>query len=264
MAKKALCQNKPGAAFVRQLRERLNGQIVELPDGRVQVSYDLRNERQLQDWVCLARKGAPEIREGGLTFGRIEPEETENQWDRDIRLSLVLDPDPAAALEIDLHVSMGTNEPWSCAAWILTRRHGPGPGVRFLEGVITDWSQEWRETRDDDYVFKKGHLRADFLRRFVGDEGSPEKMRWIAPTQDLPLAGSYHMRVVREQRKLRWEVNGQEIGEATLADDELCLTERLMFANYGKGTGAVFRDVVIRARVLGVDPSWHSRDRGES
>jgi hypothetical protein len=93
--------------------------------------------------------------------------------------------------------------------------------------------------------------------------GSPEKMRWVAPTRDVPLAESYHMRVTRQVQKLRWEVNGQEIGETTLADDELRLTERLMFANYGKGAGAVFRYVVIRSRILDVDASWPARDRGE-
>lgn len=245
------------------IASKLNGRIVELPDGRAQVFYDFVDERQLQDWIYSARKGVPEVREGALTFGRIEPEETENQWDRDIRLSLVLDPDPASVLEIDFDVTMGTNEPWSCAAWILTRRDGPGPGIRFLEGVITDWSQEWRAERKEDYVLKEGHLRADFLQRFVGDDGSPEKMRWVVPTRDLPLAESYHMRVTRQKRTLRWEVNDQEIGEATLADDELCLTERLMFANYGKGAGAVFRDVAIRSRLLDVDASWPARDQGE-
>ena len=38
-------QNKPGARSVRQLRERLNGRIDELPDGRVQIAYDFVNER---------------------------------------------------------------------------------------------------------------------------------------------------------------------------------------------------------------------------
>jgi hypothetical protein len=245
------------------IASRLNGRIVELPDGRAQVFYDFVDERQLQDWVSTTRKGLPEVREGALTFGRIEPEETENQWDRDLRLNLVLDPDPASVLEIDFDVTVGTNEPWSCAAWILTRRDGPGPGIRFLEGVITDWSQEWRAERQEDYVLKAGHLRADFLQRFVGDEGSEEKMRWVVPTRDLPLAESYHMRVTRQQRVLRWEVSGQEIGETTLVDDELCLTERLMFANYGKGTGAVFRDVVIRSRLLDVNAFWPARDQGE-
>lgn len=264
MTRDALQQSKPGADFIQRLRERLNGQIVALPDGRVQVFYDFADEKQLRDWASAADKGLPQVWDGGLVFGRIEPDETENQWDRDLRLNLVFDADPTAQLDIDFSVTMGTNEPWSCAAWILTQRDGPGPGMPFLEGVITDHSVEWRELRDGDYAFREGHLRADLLRRFVGDMGSPDRMRWVVPTQDLPLAEAYRMRVTRQGHKLRWQVNGREMGEAILAEDELRLTERLMLANYGKGTGAVFGDVVIRSRILGADASWPARDRAES
>ena len=59
MAKEVLYQNKPGAEFVRQLRERLNGRIVELPDGRAQVFYDFVNERQLQDWASSTPPRSP-------------------------------------------------------------------------------------------------------------------------------------------------------------------------------------------------------------
>ena len=262
MAKEVLHENKPGVEFVQQLREELNGRLVELPDGRIQVFYDFVSGKQLQDWRTFPPyKAAPKVREGGLAFGRVEPEETENQWDRDIRLNLVFDPDPQVRLEIDFDVTMGTNEPWSCAAWVLTRRDGTGPGIRFFYGVITDWDERWREKRDGDYMFKEGHIRADFLRRIVGEK--PEDMRWVVPTQDVPLAESYHMKVTRHNRKLRWQVNGQTISQTTLADEELCLTERLMLCNYGKGTGAVFRNVVIRSRILNVDASWPARDGEE-
>ena len=219
------------------------------------------DERQLLDWaVWHPYKAAPTVQEGELVFGRVEPEETGNQWDRDIRLNLVFDPDPQAELEIEFDVNMGTNEPWSCAAWVLTRRDGSGPGIRFFYGVITDWNQNWRDTRDTDHEFVQGHLRADLLRRYVGDEGSAKEMSWVVPTRDVPLAETYHMRITRRDRQLGWTVNDQAIATATLTKDELSLTERLMLCNYGKGTGAVFRNVVIRAQILDVDPSWPARD----
>lgn len=51
------------------------------------------------------------------------------------------------------------------------------------------------------------------------------------------------------------------IGEATLADDELCLIERLILGNHGKGTGAVFKNIVIRSHRLNVDPYWPRVDQ---
>ena len=131
MAKGVLHEKKPGADFVRKLREELNGRIVELPDGGVQVFYDFVGEQELADWRTYEPyDAAPTIRDGGLAFGRLEPEETEKQWDRDVRLNLVLDPE--APLEIRFDVTMGTNEPWSCAAWALAGRDGYGPGDPLL------------------------------------------------------------------------------------------------------------------------------------
>jgi len=248
--------------FFEMLKEKLNGQIIELPDGRIQVFYDFVDAKQLNDWrVFEPYKATPEIRERGLAFGRIEPEQTENQWDRDVRLNLVLDPDPQTELTIDFDVTMGTSEPWSCAAWVLTRRDGYGPGIPFFEGVITDHDEEWRQDpeRNEGGLLKDGHIRADFLRRYVGD--TPDDYIWAVPPQAVLMAESYHMRVMRENRKLRWEINGQPIGETGLAHDELCLTERLVLCNYGKGTGAVFRNMVLRSRIVDVDPSWPTADR---
>lgn len=79
------------------------------------------------------------------------------------------------------------------------------------------------------------------------------------------LVGSFQdavfgVRITRNDQKLRWEVNDQTIGEANLADDELCLTERLILTNHGKGTGAVYRNVVIRSQKLEVDPAWPDAD----
>jgi len=65
-------------------------------------------------------------------------------------------------------------------------------------------------------------------------------MRWVAPTQSVPIAEPYHTRVTRHDRKLCWKVNDQTIGEANLADDELCMTERLILTNHGKGTGIFY------------------------
>ena len=266
MAKEVLHENKLGAEFVQQLKEKLNGRIIELPDGRIQVFYDFVNEKQLQDWRAstMPDKAVPEIKEGSLAFGRIEPEQTDNQWDRNIRLNLVLDSDPNADLEIDFDVSMGTNEPWSSAAWVLTRRGGTGPGIRFFYGVLTDCCEEWRQNpkRNEGGLLKDGYIRADLLRRRVGNK--PEDDSWVAPTRwDIPIADSYHMKVMRHNRMLRWKIDGQTIAETELADNELCLMERLMFCNPGKGAGAVFRNVVIRSRILDVDASWPARDGEE-
>lgn len=259
MGKEVLHKNTSGAEFMEQLAKKLHGGIVQLPDGRIQACYEFTRETELKDWrIVPLYKAAPEVREGGLAFGRVEPEETDRQWDRDIRLNLVLDPDPRADLEIDFDLSMGTTEPWSSAAWVLTRRDGTRPGTRFLYGVLTDWNRNWREQRDEDGAFKEGHLRGDFVMRVAA--GDPEDDRWIAPPQNVPLADAYRMNITRHNRKLRWQVNEQTMGQTTLADDELCLTERLMFCNYGKGTGAVFGNVVIRSRIVDIDPCWPSRD----
>ena len=264
MAKEVLHENKPGAEFVQQLKEKLNGKIIELPDGHIQVFYDFVDERQLQDWRAstMPQKAVPVAKEKSLAFGRIEPEQTDNQWDRNIRLNLVLDSDPNADLEIDFNVSMGTNEPWSSAAWVLTRRDGTGPGIRFFYGVLTDYCEEWRQNpeRNEGGLLKDGYIRADLLRRRVGN--APEDESWVAPTRlDIPIAGCYHMKVTRRDRILRWEIDDQTIAETELADDELCLMERLMFCNPGKGTGAIFRNVVIRSRILDIDAYWSGEDR---
>ena len=55
-------------------------------------------------------------------------------------------------------------------------------------------------------------------------------------------------------------MNGQTMGEAELADDELCLTESLVLYNCGKGTGAIFKNLVIRSRLVGVDSFWPAVD----
>jgi len=260
MAVEVLNENKPGAEFIQQLKKKLNGQIVELPDGRIQVFYDFVDEKQLQDWRQDATfKSSPKVKEGGLAFGRVEPEETDKQWDRDIRLNLVFDPDPQVDLEIEYDVIMGTCEPWSDVAWALTRRDGTGPGIRFFYAALTNYSDEWYKRPGEDRMFGEGYIRGDFLRRFIGD--TPKEASWITPTQPVPIAESYHIRIIRHDRKLRWEVNGQTIGEADLADDELCLTERLILGNHGKGTGAIFRNVIIRSHKLEVDPSWPEVDQ---
>jgi len=265
MAAEILNENKPGSEFIRQLKGKLNSRIIELPDGRVQVFYDFVNEKQLQDWrVFKPYKGEPAIKDEGMAFGRLEENDTDKQWDRDIRLNLVLDPDPQLDLEIEFDVIWGTNEPWSCAAWVLTSRDGYGPGIPFFEGVITDWSAEWRRDRNQwTDSAKDGHVQADFLKRcdYSDDEDKPGYMRWAGPSQNLPIAEAYHVKVTRQKRKLCWEVNGQTIAETGLADDEQNLTERLVFCNYGKGTGAVFKDLVIRSRILDVDPAWPAADR---
>ena len=196
-------------------------------------------------------------------FGRLEPEDTENQFDRDIGLNLVFDPDPQSDLEIDYDITWGTNEPWSEVAWILSGRDGPHgrPGIIFLAD-LNDCNEEWRQrnkmAEESVMAYKDGYLRANFQRR--GDPRDEKQdgqhIRSLVPPQDVPKAESYHMKIKRQNRKLIWKVNDQTIAEHKLADEELCLTERLMFCNYGKGTGAVFRNVVIRSHILDVDSYW--------
>ena len=111
----------------------------------------------------------------------------------------------------------------------------------------------------DSYGWKDGLLRADYLRR-IGD-APPETMRWIVPTEDIALSDQYRMKIVRKGRKLRWEINGQEAGVADLAEDEFCLTERLILCNYGKGTGAIFKNLIIRSAIQEVDSNWEEADR---
>jgi hypothetical protein len=265
-----LYQNKPGAEFLKQLKEKLNGKIIELPDERIQVFYDFVDERQLQDWrVFKPYKAAPEIKNSGMAFGRVEPEDTEKQWDRDIRLNLVFDPDPQSDLEIDFDVTMGTNEPWSQVAWVLGRRDGYSD-TPFFFADLNDCNEEWRQANKMEKVsvmaYKDGYIRANFLKR--GDPWDEKHDfghgRWLVPPQDVPKAESYQMKVLRQNRKLIWKINGQTIGEHKLADEELCLTERLLLCNYGKGTGAIFRNLVIRSRIVDVDPSWPAADREEA
>jgi hypothetical protein len=261
MAEEILHENKPNAEFMQQLKKKLNGQIIELPDGRVQVFYDFVDEKQLQDWrVLQPHKGEPEIKEG-MKFGRIEPEETPKQWDRDIRFNLVMDYENQTDLEIEFDVIWGTNEPWSCAAWVLTGRDGYGSGRPFFEGVITDWSEEWRRERNQwTESAKDGYVSSDFLKRCDWDGDRTNYCRWAVLPQHVPISRSYHMKVTRHKWKLCWKVNGQIIGETGLTDEEMCLTERLIFCNYGKGNGAVFKDLVIRSLIAGVDPSWPIAD----
>jgi RNA polymerase sigma-70 factor (ECF subfamily) len=269
MAKDVLHSNKPGTEFVRQLKEKLNGRIIELPDGRIQVFYDFVDERQLQDWrVFKPYKAEPKVKEGGLAFGRVEPEETDKQWDRDIRHNLVLDSNPQFDLEIEFDVIWGTNEPWSSAALILTGRDGYGSDIPFFQIVITDCCEEWRRhpERNAEGKLKDGYVRADLVKR--GDprdeKGAGGYIRSLFPTRwDVPIAECYHMKVTRHKSKLCWDVNGEIMGEAELADDELCLTERLVLYNCGKGTGAIFRNLVIRSRIVEVAPSWPAADREE-
>ena len=260
MAKDVLHDSKPGDDFIRRLKKQLNGRIVKLPDGRAQVFYDFASEEELADWrTAKPYRASPEVKDGALAFGKVKEEETDQQWDRDLRLNLVFDPDPEKDLEISFDVTMGTNEPWSCAAWVLTSKDGYGPGIPFFYGVITDWSEEWRANREDSHEWKDGLLRADYLRRTGG--GGPEDMRWIVPTKDIALSEQYRMKIVRRGRKLHWEINGQEAGVADLAEDEFCLTERLILCNYGKGTGAIFKNLVIRAAIKEIDSNWQEADR---
>lgn len=254
MAAEVMNNNKPGTEFVQKLRKKLNGKIIELPDGRVQVFYDFLDEKQLKDWQLeTSYEAAPKVKDGSMAFGRIEPEETDKQWDRHISLSLVFDPDPQTDLEIEYDVTMGTCEPWCDVVCALATRGAIG---RFFHAGLTNYSEDWRKHHDEDGAFKDGYIRADFLRRFDGDAGSPENMKWIVPTQSVPIAGSYHIRVTRHDGKLSWKVNDQMIGEAKLADDEFCMTERLILTNHGKGTGAVYRNIVIRGRILDIKPAW--------
>lgn len=100
------------------------------------------------------------------------------------------------------------------------------------------------------YDFVSEKQLQDWRASTMPQKAVPEDS-WVAPTRwDVPIAESYHMKVTRHNRMLRWEIDGQTIAETELADDEFCLTERLMFCNPGKGTGAVFRNVVIRSRIL--------------
>jgi len=269
MAKEVLHQNKPGAEFLKQLKQKLNGKIIELPDGRIQVFYDFVDEKQLQDWrIFQPYKAVPKVKEGGLVFGRVEPEETDKQWDRDIRHNLVMDSNPQFDLEIEFDVIWGTNEPWCSTGWVLTRRDGPG-GIPFFQGVITDTNEEWRRSPrwNEGGKLKDGYVHADLVKR---DDPRDEKYpgghtRWLVPTRwDVPIADTYHMKVTRHNQKLCWEVNGETMAEVELADDELCLTERLVLYNCGKGTGAIFRNLVIRSRIVDVDPSWPAADREEA
>jgi hypothetical protein len=64
------------------------------------------------------------------------------------------------------------------------------------------------------------------------------------------------MSLRRRKQTMHWEVNGQPLGKAELTAADLPLTERLVLANYGKGTGAIFKNLVVRSRIKGVDPSW--------
>ena len=67
MAEDVLHEKKPGADFVRKLREELNGRIVELPDGGVQVFYDFVGEQELADWRTYEPyDAAPTIRDDKL------------------------------------------------------------------------------------------------------------------------------------------------------------------------------------------------------
>jgi len=256
MAKEILHENKPGREFVQQLKKKLNGQIVALADGRVQVSYDFTSNQELRDLnICASRKGDPQATDTGLAFGRIEPEETELQFERDLRLGLVLDPDPQWPLDIEFDVTLGTSEPWSMFAWVLTTREGYAEGIPWFWGILSDLCEEWRR---DNRTFREGHLRADFMKRYWyrEDEKWAWFHRWAAEYQDVPLAEVYHTQVTRQDRRLKWDVNGQTLGETRLTDDETNLTERLAFANNGKGDGAVMRNLIIRARLLDVDHSW--------
>lgn len=186
MVAEVLNENKPGKEFIQQLRRKLHGQIIELPDGCVQVFYDFIDEKQLQDWrQDDIYRSAPKVKEGGLAFGRIEPEETENQWDRDIRCNLVFDPNLHIDMEIEYDVIMGTSEPWSDVAWALTRKDGTGQGICFFYAALTNYSDEWYKRPGEERMFGEGYIRGDFLRRFIGD--SPGNAIWINPTQPVLL-----------------------------------------------------------------------------
>jgi RNA polymerase sigma factor (sigma-70 family) len=265
MAKDILHENKPGAEFIQELKKKLNGQIIELPDGRMQVFYDFVNEKELKDWrVYQPYEAAPKIKEKGLVFGRIEPEDTKKQFDRDICLNLSFDIDLQAELEINFDVIMGTCEPWTSVGWGLSKK---GYGSRFFHGALTDWSKEWRQERNQWTKFaKEGHLAGDFLRRgFWEDkcyeEGLMTNARRVVPTQVVPISDSYNVKIKRHNLELSWEINGQTIGETKLTDEELCVTEHLILFNYGKGTGAIFKNIVIRFRILDVDSTWPYADQ---
>ena len=140
-------------------------------------------------------------------------------------------------------------------AWVLTTREGYAEGIPWFWGILSDLCEEWRR---DNRTFREGHLRADFMKRYWyrEDEKWAWFHRWAAEYQDVPLAEVYHTQVTRQDRRLKWDVNGQTLGETRLTDDETNLTERLAFANNGKGDGAVMRNLIIRARLLDVDHSW--------
>jgi hypothetical protein len=130
--------------------------------------------------------------------------------------------------------------------------------------VVTDWSEAWRRERNQwTREARDGHVKASFLKR-CGHGDRPEDVAPIVPDRDVPLAETYRMNLSRRGSTLRWEINGTLIGEKRLTDDERQLTQRLVICNYGKGTGAVFRNLVIRARLLGVDPSWPAADRART
>jgi len=206
-----------------------------------------------------------QVEEQGLTFGKVESNvEWERQWERDIRLNLILDSDPQADLEIDFDVTLGTCEPWTSVAWVLTRRDGYGSGIPFFYASLTDWSEQWRRERNP-YAkdAQDGHIMAHLAKRcdYYG-QNRPGYCRFAVPGEHVPIAEVYHMKIRREGYLLRWEINNQAIGQTGLADEELCLAERLVLCNYGKGTGALFKNVVIRSRILDVDRSWPAADQG--
>lgn len=260
MAEDILHTNKPGDGFIRNLRKNLNGRIVPLPDGRAQVFYDFANEKELGDWRIIKPYDArPKIKEG-LAFGEVKEQQTADQWDRNIRLNLVFDSNPVADLEIEFDVSVGKAEPWQMAGWLLTRRDGYGDGIASFQGEVLENSEEWRHgprAAQSGFPWKDGFLIGSFIRR-NGEEakGKGPANPFLAPSAPVPIAGSYHMRITRQDQQLRFAVNGQIIGETVLSDEEMCLTERLVLCNFGKGTGAVFQNVVIRSRIAELDPVW--------
>ena len=252
MAKEFLRIGRPGDEFIRELKQRLNGQLVELPDGRMQVLYDFSTGKQLDDWTILKVCDAhPTVTEGALTLGRIEEQRTDQQWDRDIRLDLCFGTEDDLEMEFD--VVMGTPEPWTGVTWVFTGREGHAKGIPFLYADLCDWSGRWREERgaekDTGHVYRDGYLRAALLRRCDREEGVASENEMLAPAEHVPASGTFHMKVARKGRRLQWTINEQPICDIQLSESDLRLTERLMLCNYGKGDAARFTRVLIRARI---------------
>jgi len=257
MTKETLHQTKAGPDYVDRLREKLMGQIVELADGRLQVWYDFVGEKQFQDWqdYGAADPGGARVEGEALAFDRIDPADTPRQFSRDIRLRLVFDRD--GDLEVEYDLELGVPQPWTSAAWLLTRRDGYGPGIANIYGCITDWDEDWRRKKKyeaGDIDPGNVHTALRYYPRNTDDAGANEEM---ASDGETAMAERYHVCVSKQGRSLRYTINGEQTAAVELTDEQVALTERLVLCNYGKGQGARFRNVVIRCSGgLELDSAW--------